>query len=245
MSVVWMLSLSAIGMPCSGPRTRPRAPLAIERVGLGQRPRIDGDHRVQPALRSGRCGRATAGRSARDVIASLRHRVAHVGDAGLDDRERRRRRWRTARLRRQQRPAAPSDRGDGRGDAHAAIITASVARDTVIGHGSAHGARHGRVRRHRRSVRGGVRVQGLRPRAHRPARGQAATPWPPACANGTARRVDVIVRRSRRARSRGASVRRAATRAASSWTRWSTTPATACRASTSTCRGRRRTPCCR
>ena len=25
MSVVWMLSLSAIGMPCSGPRTRPAA----------------------------------------------------------------------------------------------------------------------------------------------------------------------------------------------------------------------------
>ena len=34
MSVVWMLSLSAIGMPCSGPRTSPCAPLAIARVGF-------------------------------------------------------------------------------------------------------------------------------------------------------------------------------------------------------------------
>ena len=37
MFVVWMLSLSATGMPCSGPRTRPLRALAIERVGLGER----------------------------------------------------------------------------------------------------------------------------------------------------------------------------------------------------------------
>ena len=37
MSVVWMLSLSAIGMPCSGPRILPCRALAVERVGLVER----------------------------------------------------------------------------------------------------------------------------------------------------------------------------------------------------------------
>ena len=47
MLVVWMLSLSATGMPCSGPRTRAGRALAIERVGLLERARVDRERRVQ------------------------------------------------------------------------------------------------------------------------------------------------------------------------------------------------------
>ncbi len=40
-------------MPCSGPRTRPGSPLAIARVRLVERARVDGEHRVQAVLVAG------------------------------------------------------------------------------------------------------------------------------------------------------------------------------------------------
>ena len=96
MSVVWMLSLSAIGMPCSGPRTRPCARSRSSASASVERLRVHGDRGVQRVL---------VGRDARQVLLHdlVRgrppglHRRLHVGDAGLEDVERRRAGLRRAR----------------------------------------------------------------------------------------------------------------------------------------------------
>ena len=87
MSVVWMLSLSAIGMPCSGPRTLPLRALAVARVGFLERVRVHRDDRVQLVL---------VGRDAREVLlhdlargdALLLHRRLHFRDRRFDHAER-------------------------------------------------------------------------------------------------------------------------------------------------------------
>jgi short-subunit dehydrogenase len=88
MSVVWMLSLSAIGMPCSGPAQLAGLALGVARVGLRERARVDGDGGVETALVAGDTIERLLDERMRGDAALLERR-AHVADAGLDDRERR------------------------------------------------------------------------------------------------------------------------------------------------------------
>ena len=67
-----MLSLSAIGMPCSGPRTPSGAALAVARVGLLEGARVHVERGVQPIFVEPDAGRATAATMSRDVTRPLR-----------------------------------------------------------------------------------------------------------------------------------------------------------------------------
>ncbi len=82
MLVVRMLSLSATGMPCSGPRIVPGGALAIERVGLFERVGIHGDRGVQLVLVEGDAREILRHQFARGD-ALLLQGGAHLGDAGF------------------------------------------------------------------------------------------------------------------------------------------------------------------
>jgi hypothetical protein len=74
MSVVWMLSLRAIGMPCSGPRTARDAVLVVAADASSSRPRVHGDRGVE------------AGLVARDPVEDCWHDGARRGAASLHGR---------------------------------------------------------------------------------------------------------------------------------------------------------------
>ena len=89
-----MLSLKITGMPCSGPRTPPAARSASRRTRVGDRRRIEREHRAQ------RRPVAIEQRQPRQILAddvlrrrvAARQRVLDLRDGLLDDGERRRRR---------------------------------------------------------------------------------------------------------------------------------------------------------
>ena len=86
MNVVWTLSFSAIGMPCSGPRILPGRALAIALVGELERLRVHGDGGVQQLLVHPDALQVLADDLARRDAPRLQRRL-HLGNRRLDDRE--------------------------------------------------------------------------------------------------------------------------------------------------------------
>ena len=166
-----------------------------------ERPRVDGDDGVEPALRSARCGRATAATISRDVVRPLSI-AARMSAMLASTTEKGARRG----LRRRAGCAAVTRRAPA-----TTISRARIARRLMSERyheaselATTHRARHRRLVRHRRGVRRGVRRQRLRPGHHRAPRGPAAGGGRRAARSATAWRVHVIVGGPLRCRERAA-----------------------------------------
>ena len=84
MSVVLTLSLTAMGIPCSGPRIRPRARSSIELSGVREHVRVDGDGRVDDGLVARDPQKIERDQIARRDLAGGQ-RGLQLRNAGLDD----------------------------------------------------------------------------------------------------------------------------------------------------------------
>ena len=86
MSVVWMLSLSATGMPWSGPRSLPCARSRSSASASCSAFGIDGQRGVQPIFVDRQANQVLLDQLARGDL-PLRHRRLHLRDRRLDDGE--------------------------------------------------------------------------------------------------------------------------------------------------------------